>query len=329
MGVSVVKFAHNATGSAQWGVLRGDQIYPLALAAVDHRDIMRVYFDDRAAFDAAQSAATVPREQVAFFAPVATNIQLFCQGLNYADHRDEAGQNRGAEAEENLMFMKAASSICGPNESIIRPSGCQLLDYEIELGLVMKFDLPAGTTVTEQDLGLYIGALILANDVSARDMMFGAPMLQWFKGKSQRTFCPTGPVLYLMDPEDFSQLYNMQLTLKLNGRIKQQSTTAKLIHKPAKTLTELAAFTEVMCGDMLLTGTPGGVLAGADLKSALAILLNMKNDSRRRDKFTRAQLSKTAFLKPGDVLELQIKSIDGRIDLGLQQNTIKDQCLDR
>lgn len=323
MGVSVVKFAHNATAPVQWGVLIGDQVHPLTLAAADHRDIMRAYFGDKAAFHAALSAETVQRNAVSFHAPVSRDIQLFCQGLNYSDHRDEAGQHHGGEADENLMFMKAASSICGPNETIVRPKGCQLLDYEIELGLVMKSDLPAGATVNENELCQYVGALVLTNDVSARDMMFGAPMLQWFKGKSQRTFCPTGPVLYLMDREDFSQLYHLQLTLKLNGRIKQQSTTDKLIHKPAKTLTELASFTDVKCGDMLLTGTPGGVLAGANLKSALAILLNMKNDARRRAKFTQAQLAATPFLKPGDVLELAIKSLDGLIDLGLQHNNIR------
>lgn len=324
MGVSVVKFSRDAIAREEWGVVIGDQIHPVALPAADHRDIMRIYFGDQSAFHPTDSADIVHRDDVSFHAPVSRDIQLFCQGLNYADHRDESGQKHGGELEENLMFMKAASSICGANETIVRPKGCQLLDYEIELGLVLKSDLPARSTVNEKDLSKYIGALVLTNDVSARDLMFGAPMLQWFKGKSQRTFCPTGPVLYLMDQEDFAQLYNLQLTLKLNGRIKQQSTTDKLIHKPAKTLTELASFTDVNCGDMVLTGTPGGVLAGANLKSAMAILLNMKNDTRRRAKFTQAQLAVTPFLEPGDVLELEIKSLDGLIDLGRQQNYIRD-----
>lgn len=324
MGLSVVKFSHNGEALAQWGVLVGDQVHPLSLAALGHRDIMQAYFSDPILFRRDLPAQGVHSDTVRFHAPVSKDIQLFCQGLNYADHRDEAGQKAAAEAEESLMFMKAASSICGPNETIIRPRGCQLLDYEIELGLVMKRDLPAGAILTEKDLSQYIGALILTNDVSARDMMFGAPMLQWFKGKSQRTFCPVGPVLYLLDPEDFSQLYSMQLTLKLNGKVKQQSTTERLIHKPAKTLTELAAYTDVKLGDMILTGTPGGVLAGANLKSALAILLNMKDDARRREKFTQAQLAQTPFLKPGDVLDLEIKSLDGRVDLGRQRNNVAD-----
>lgn len=322
MGLSIVRFSRSETETAEWGVMVGDQVNPLLLQAIDHREIMQAYIDDPSALRSAQSIEALHRDELCFHAPVSKDIQIFCQGLNYADHRKEAGQSSAAQSEESLIFMKAASSICGPNDSIIRPKGCVLLDYEIELALVMKRDLPPGICVREDDLSEFVGAMLLVNDVSARDMMFGAPMLQWFKGKSQRTFCPAGPVLYLMDKDDFSRLYDMGLTLKLNNTIKQHSTTELLIHKPAKTLTELAAFTDVMRGDLLLTGTPGGVLAEANLRGALAILLNMKNDERRRAKFTQAQLANAAFLEPGDVLDLEIKSRDGHIDLGRQRNTI-------
>jgi len=164
----------------------------------------------------------------------------------------------------------------------------------------------------------------LCNDVSARDIMFGSPMLQWFRGKSQRTFCPMGPVLYLMDPDDFRQLLSLQLTLKLNGEVKQSASTDLLIHRPAATLAEISSFANLAAGDCLLTGTPGGVLVEGNLKAALAIILNLKNDKKRRKKFTQAQLAQTRFLEPGDVLELSIKTPDGAIDLGSQRNEIAD-----
>ena len=220
--------------------------------------------------------------------------------------------------------MKAASSICGPNETILRPSGCQLLDYEIELGLVLKTGIDQPTQISEAELGQYVGALVLCNDVSARDLMFGAPMLQWFRGKSQRTFCPSGPVLYLMDENDFDHLYSLELTLTLNGELKQNATTSQLIHKPAETLSEVSGFANLRAGDCLLTGTPGGILGGANLKVAMAILLNFQNDEKRREKFTRAQLARTRFLEPGDKLELSISTPDGAIDLGRQCNQIAD-----
>ena len=133
-----------------------------------------------------------------------------------------------------------------------------------------------------------------------------------------------GPVLYLMEGEDFEKLYSLQLDLKLNGETRQHATTDLLIHKPAQTLTEISTYASLRAGDCLLTGTPGGVLAGTSLKVALAIVLNMKDDAKRKEKFIAAQLSQRRFLEPGDVLELSIKSIDGAIDLGIQRNGIAD-----
>jgi 2-keto-4-pentenoate hydratase/2-oxohepta-3-ene-1,7-dioic acid hydratase in catechol pathway len=218
--------------------------------------------------------------------------------------------------------MKAASSLCGPDEPILRPAGCELLDYEIELGLVLRTDITQATSVSENELSTYIGGMLICNDVSARDLMFGAPMMQWFRGKSQRTFCPAGPVLYLLDEADFDQLYAMELKLWLNEELKQHATTDLLIHKPAKTLSDISVFANINAGDCILTGTPGGVLVGANLKSALAIILNFTNDEKRRKKFIAAQKSQTQFLQPGDELRLEIKSLDGAIDLGRQKNSI-------
>jgi len=323
MGIAIVRFSATAEAPA-WGVKKGDTIHPLDLDATDHRSLMACYFDERTKFDAAIGDRMTPAADATFHSPLGGPIQLFAQGLNYLDHRAESGLDVDAEAEENLLFMKAASSLCGPNDTILRPVGCELLDYEIELGLVLRTDITQATTIGESDLPKYLGGMILCNDVSARDLMFGAPMMQWFRGKSQRTFCPAGPVLYLLDDEDFAQLYAMELKLWMNGELKQHATTDLLIHKPAKTLSEISVFSNINAGDCILTGTPGGVLAGHNLKSALAILFNFTNDQKRRQKFVAGQKSQAEFLKPGDVLELEIKSLDGTIDLGRQHNCIAD-----
>ena len=323
MGTAIVNYSSNNESGSHWGIQRGSEVFPIRQHFADHRQLMDCYFNDRAAFDAQVGGQGIAVDSLTYEAPVARDIQLFCQGLNYASHRAESGVDAD-DHEENLLFMKAASSICGPNDTILRPRGCQLLDYEIELGLVLKSDLAPATKVSESDLGKYIGGLVLCNDVSARDLMFGAPMLQWFRGKSQRTFCPTGPVLYLLDGDDLAQLYSLELKLKMNGELKQDALTSQLIHRPAQTLSEISGFADLREGDCLLTGTPGGILAGASPKAALAILLNFTNDAKRRDKFTRAQLAKSKFLEPGDVLELQIRTADGTIDLGTQTNQIAD-----
>jgi 2-keto-4-pentenoate hydratase/2-oxohepta-3-ene-1,7-dioic acid hydratase in catechol pathway len=323
VGLSIVNYSTGENESGTWGVLRDSGIYPIHTDFIDHRQLMAAYFNQREQFDNAIGDTPVDASSVRFNSPVSQDVQLYCQGLNYADHRAESGASE-EEDEENLVFMKAASSICGPDDTILRPRDCQLLDYEIELGLVLKTDIDQPTNISEAELSQYVGALVLVNDVSARDLMFGAPMLQWFRGKSQRTFCPTGPVLYLMDDGDFEQLYSLELTLTLNGEVKQNAVTGQLIHKPAKTLSEISGFANLLAGDCLLTGTPGGVLAGANLKVAMAILLNFQKDEKRREKFTRAQLARTRFLEPGDVLELSIRTTDGAIDLGRQRNQIAD-----
>lgn len=322
MGTSIVRFESAEGTLLRWGVLRDGDIYAIELELTNHRDLLRQYFDDRSGFDSAISQTPIPMTQASLHAPISNDIQLFCQGLNYADHRTEGGLDDGSIEEENLIFTKAASSICGPNDDIQRPQGCELLDYEIELGIVLKSDVLESRTVDESDLEDLIGGLILANDVSARDLQFGSPAMQWFRGKSQKTFCPMGPVLYLLDEGDLSKLYQLQLILKLNGEVKQQTTTDLLIHKPAATLADLSTFAGTHMGDCILTGTPGGVLLNMDLKTGLSVLLNLKNDVKRRAKFVAAQLAKTRYLQPGDVLELEIKSLDGSIDLGVQTNKV-------
>jgi 2,4-diketo-3-deoxy-L-fuconate hydrolase len=323
MGISVVNYSVDDNGGSCWGVLRGESIYPLQGQYADHREVMASYFSQREKFEASIEDTALTSDSVKFNSPIASNVQLFCQGLNYADHRSESGLSH-EEEEENLIFLKAPSSICAPNETILRPRDCVLLDYEIELALVLKEDVSRPTAIDESDLSKYVGGLVLCNDVSARDIMFGSPMLQWYRGKSQRTFCPMGPVLYLMDEGDFTQLLSLQLTLKLNGEIKQSASTELLIHKPAATIAEISTFANLAAGDCLLTGTPGGVLVKGNLKAGLAIIMNLKNDKKRREKFIKAQLDHARFLEPGDVLELAIKTADGSIDLGCQRNEIAD-----
>lgn len=328
MGTRLVRFTAPNQRTPGWGVLTQDQVFPLAIDSDHHRDVMDLYFSDRAGFDAAIASAGIAAESVEYEAPLSRRIQLFAQGLNYASHRAEGGFKgetaEEAEANENLLFAKASSTISKPNETILRPRDCQLLDYEIELGLVLKRDIRGTVDVTDENLSDYVGGFILCNDVSARDMMFGGPAMQWFRGKSQRTFCPVGPVLFLADPEDFAQLYDLKLKLHLNGKLMQDAVTSQLIHKPPKTLAEISEFNDLDVGDCILTGTPGGVLVELTPKSALAIVFNMRNDEKRRAKFTKAQLAQSDFLKPGDVLDLEIVSGDGSIDLGKQHNEIAD-----
>ncbi|MEM7218633.1 MAG: fumarylacetoacetate hydrolase family protein [Pseudomonadota bacterium] len=323
MGVSVSRVQHEDFGE-RWAVVHGDEFALLPDQYPTHRELLDDYRERPERFEAV-ALPRVPAGETQLRAPISADVQIFCQGLNYASHREEGGASRTAAAKkgQNLIFSKPPSSICGPRDAIVRPRGCELLDYEVELGLVMRRDIAPHANITEANLLDYVGGITLANDVSARDFMFGAPMLQWFKGKGQRTFCPLGPTLYLLGEGDDDLLNHLRLTLALNGEIRQDATTDLLIHKPAETLTELAGFTDVRRGDLLLTGTPGGVILNATPKVGLAILINFTNDERRRRKLIKS-LRGVRFLQPGDKLRLTLTSRDGTLDLGHQASTIVD-----
>ncbi len=317
MGISIIRFQHGDSDS-KWGVVSGDSVSPTVNTYATHREIMADYF---AHGTLELDSTSFLLDELCLLSPISNDVQIFCQGLNYASHREEGGV--ATTKGQNLIFSKPSSSISGPQDDIVRPTGCGLLRYEVELALVLKQDLAPNTIVTEQNLLDYVGGFTLTNDVSARDLMFGAPMMQWFKGKGQRTFCPTGPVLYLLDQGEEHLLSSLRLTLSVNGQVKQDATTDQMIFKPTETLTELAEFADLSSGDMLLTGTPGGVTLNANLKVGLAILLNFTNDDKRRDKLIKTQ-SGVRYLEPGDQLTLTLQSLDGSMDFGKQTTGVRD-----
>jgi len=319
MGICVIRFKESEE-VVRWGIVENNRVMPLSTHYASHRDLMDAFSDNPTSLQFSTEVA-VPLETLQLLSPVTSDVQIFCQGLNYASHQEEGGVKTGKG--QNLIFTKPPSSICGPRDDIIRPANCQLLDYEVELALVLKRDVPADTEITNENLLDYVGGFTLANDVSARDLCFGAPMLQWFKGKGHRTFCPTGPILYLMESEEVDLLSNLRLTLSLNGESRQDATTDQLIFKPDETLTELASFTNLMKGDMLLTGTPGGVILNASPKVGLAIVMNFTNDKKRREKLIKSQKG-VRYLQPGDQLKLSLETKDGSRHFGSQINTIRD-----
>src|SRR6266404_4709345 len=118
---------------------------------------------------ATTAATRIPASRL--LSPVTSGAQLICQGLNYATHAAEAQQHI---RRSNLIFSKASSSLTGPFSPIVRPTDVELLDYEVEIGLVLRTELTADTHVGNENIGHYIAGVVLCNDVSARDTMFGA-----------------------------------------------------------------------------------------------------------------------------------------------------------
>src|ERR1700677_2906007 len=252
--------------------------------------------------------------------PVTADSRLVCQGLNYQEHAAEA---QHAKRRSNLIFAKASSSLNGPYAPIVRPPEVELLDYEVEFGLVLRTALTAGTEVTDANIGTYVAGVVLCNDVSPRDTMFGASFLQWFHGKSYRTFCPAGPVFYALSPGEVGATLNaLSIKLWLNDDLRQSASSSQLIYKPAETLTHLARYLDLEVGDMLLTGTPGGVTSPASPKLVEILRTHLMADDARRDALRVEMTKGRPFMKAGDVVKATLHDdLHGRT-LGGQANAI-------
>jgi 2-keto-4-pentenoate hydratase/2-oxohepta-3-ene-1,7-dioic acid hydratase in catechol pathway len=277
------------------------------------------------AFDAGELGEVekpVSLKAVALLSPITSDGTLVCQGLNYVNHAAEA---RHHERKQNLFFAKASSSLTGPFSNIERPQEVQLLDYEVEFAVVLRATLGRGINVHDENLGDYAAGIVLCNDVSARDIMFGASFLQWYQGKSYRTFCPAGPVLYLLEKtETTNVLSNLEIKLWVNGEMRQSASSSQLIFKPAETLNQLSGIVDLKAGDLLLTGTPGGVTAPASPKLIEILKTNLMADDVRRDALRVEMAAFRPFLKAGDVVTATLHDRAFHRSLGGLENHVTD-----
>ncbi|MDT7713645.1 MAG: hypothetical protein QOG46_2498, partial [Pseudonocardiales bacterium] len=203
---------------------------------------------------------------------------------------------------------------------IVRPAHVRLLDYEVELGIVLRRPITGPVTVAEGNLADYVGAFVLADDVSARDVQL--PQGQWYKGKSYPTFCPVGPYLCIPEPDEVTRWRELRLTLSVNGEVRQDSLAGDMVFGPAATLTEWSGLERLDVGDLLLTGTPGGV-ALQPPPAAVQRVMGLLPDRRRWDLFVRSQSRSRAYLEPGDRIAAWIRTADGALDLGTQHNLVR------
>jgi 2-keto-4-pentenoate hydratase/2-oxohepta-3-ene-1,7-dioic acid hydratase in catechol pathway len=328
MAVSIVRYLDD-TGVLRWGRLASEppsapeDVVEVIDLPIDGNystgELISEFDRNPQAFERGQSK---PIKAKSLQSPVTNDATLICQGLNYSDHAAEAGHH---QRKQNLLFSKASASLCGPYDDIVRPAGVELLDYEVEVGIVLRAKLGIGDTVDDTNIGSYVAGAVLCNDVSARDVMFAASFMQWYQGKSYRTFCPAGPVLYLMTPSEVaSTLENLEISLDYQGKQRQHAITSQLIYKPAETLTQIAAITDLRVGDMVLTGTPGGVIAQGTPKLVEALKTHLLDDARRRDEMRIEMKNLANFLQPGESVSLSMRDLHAGIALGGQYSVIAE-----
>ncbi|GAQ62730.1 fumarylacetoacetate hydrolase family protein [Streptomyces scabiei] len=297
-----------------WWVVRGRRAVPVATKAVTTAELLA----DRAAIREASASgeAGTAVTDLAPLSPVTTPCRVVAQMVNYRSHARDSGFTGDIPA---TFFRKASGSISGPQDTVVRPSHVEFLDYEIELGLVMGAPLPVGTAVEERDLSSYVAGLVLTNDVSARDVQL--TKTQFYESKSYPTFTPTGPYLALLEEEDFARLLDLRLRLSVNGDLRQDRTLADMIVRPAQALTLLARFQTLDPGDVLLTGTPGGTALKAPPKPVEKIAALLPPAVKWKA-FFKSQAKNPHYLNPGDVITATIATPDGRIDLGEQRTPV-------
>nr|WP_296765005.1 fumarylacetoacetate hydrolase family protein [Rhodococcus sp. (in: high G+C Gram-positive bacteria)] len=276
---------------------------------------------DRAAVDAAAaSEPTVPVESLDLVSPVTAPCRVVAQMTNYASHVKDSGMN--PETVPLAFFRKASGSISGPTDDIVRPSHVALLDYEIEIGVVFGKPIPVGTTIDYAEIADYVAALVIANDVSARDVQL--PKTQFYEAKSYPTFTPIGPKLVILEQGEFTKFENLRLILRVNGQVRQNSTVADMIYSPVQALRTLNAFQRLDPGDILLTGTPGGTALTAPAKP-IELIGALLPPALKWKIFFKKQASNPRYLREGDIVELTIATDDGLLDLGVQRTSVRYQ----
>ena len=314
MSVNLARTAEGWWAQTPAGMVRLD------LAAATTGELLA----DREALDravqaahAAASAVARPAEPLDLLSPVTAPTRVVAQMVNYRSHATDSGMD--PDRVPPAFFRKTSHSITGPTGDIIRPDGVEFLDYEVELGLVIGRDMPVGTTVTETDLPRYVAALVVANDVSARQIQL--TRTQFYESKSYPTFTPLGPWLTLVDAADLTRLYALRLTLAVNGEVRQDDTLADMIVRPARALTLLSRFQPLAAGDLLLTGTPGGTALSAPPKPVEKLAAVLPPATRWRLFFAR-QARNPRYLHDGDVVTASIATADRALDLGTQHTRV-------
>ncbi len=274
---------------------------------------------DRAAIAAAVAADPQPLPEGAWQSPVTAPCRLIAQMTNYVSHINDSGMN--PDTVPLTFFRKTSHSISGPMDDIVKPAHVRFLDYEVEVGLIIGTDIPVGTTMTKATLADYIAALVITNDVSARDLQL--PKTQFFEAKSYPTFTPTGPRLVVLEPGDWDRFGDLRLRLWVNGALRQDAVIAQdMLYEPLEAITALTGFQPMAAGDLVLTGTPGGTALKAPAKPVELIAAFLPPATKWKA-FFRAQSRNPNYLADGDVVELRIATDDGVLDLGYQRTVVR------
>jgi 2-keto-4-pentenoate hydratase/2-oxohepta-3-ene-1,7-dioic acid hydratase in catechol pathway len=282
-----MKFASfKINGAASWGLVEGNDIIDLGAVLRDRFPDLKAAIAANALADAAKGAAKAGRHALAkiTWLPVIPNPdKILCIGLNYETHRKETGRD---EVANPTVFGRFANSQTGHLANIVRPRVSTDLDYEGELALIIG---KAGRYIQRKDAWAHIAGYACYNEGSVRD--YQRHTHQFTPGKNFPETGAFGP--WMVTPDEAGDLGSLRLQTRLNGEVVQDATISQMIFDIPRQIEYCSAFTRLEPGDVIVTGTPGGV------------------GSRR---------TPPLWMKPGDVVEVEIDRI------GLLRNTIADEA---
>jgi 2-keto-4-pentenoate hydratase/2-oxohepta-3-ene-1,7-dioic acid hydratase in catechol pathway len=279
---------------------------------------------DRAAIKAAIEAAAASSDTVAvdslkLVSPVTRPCRVVAQMTNFESHVKDAGMDPASVPL--TFFRKASASINGPFDDIVKPRHVTLLDYEVEIGLVIGRAIAVGTSISDANLADFIAGLVVANDVSARDIQL--PQTQFYEAKSYPTFTPIGPELVLLNAEELKRFGDLRLRLSVNGHERQNALVeGDMLYRPLRALQSLTQFQELAPGDLVLTGTPAGTALSAPPKP-VTIIANLLPPALKWKAFFKRQANNPKYLRPGDIVEASVATDDGAIALGTQRTAVR------
>jgi len=227
------------------------------------RDLSGVVNDISGEFLSPESLAKLSKVDVSQLPEVPNSIRIgpcvgsvgkiICIGLNYIDHAEETGSRVPSEP---IIFAKATSAICGPNDNVVIPRGSTKTDWEVELAVVIG---KTAKYVSEEDALDYVAGYCVLNDVSERAFQLERKG-QWSKGKSCDTFAPMGP--WLVTKDEVGDPQQLGLWLEVDGHRYQDGTTKNMAYGVAFLVSYLSQFCSLQPGDIISTGTPAGVGMG-------------------------------------------------------------------
>jgi len=303
-----------------WWVARGGRAARIPTDATTTGDLLAARAAVTAAASGVDESFDTDVAALQLDSPVTTPCRVVAQMVNYRSHARESGFD--PSKIQPTFFRKASGSVVGPTSDIVRPGHVRLLDYEVELGLVIGDPVPVGTTITDANIADYVAGLVIANDISARDVQLAKG--QFYESKSYPTFTPMGPYLTLLEPAEFARLVDLRLRLSVDGVLRQDRTVADMIHLPARSLTTLARFQQLDPGDVVLTGTPGGTALQAP-PHAVEFVAKFLPAQVKWKVFFDQQQKNPNYLRAGNRVTATIRTGDGRVDLGEQHSTVVEK----